>query len=440
MFAGGLPALMLPVLFVFIFLGFPVSFALIATSFLFGLHLFGDTIGLQLYGNLLQMATNWLLSCTPPFIFMGLILERSGIAGRLFQALQLWIGRVPGGLSVATISMAAVLAASTGIVGTVEVVIGVMAVPTMMAYRYSRSLIAGTICAGGSLGPIIPPSLVAVIYASVAKMSIGKLFGAMVLPGLIMVGLFITYILLRCYLRPADGPPLPRDHIQASLGKKIWLTVTGLIPPGLLIAAVLGSILWGVASPTEAASVGAFGAVGLTIAYGRFTWGVFIDALRRTMLITAMVLLIVGAGTIFSSTLFVLGGREMVFALIKFLELGPTGVIMLFMTVVFLFGFVLDWTATVLICLPIFLPVIEAMRIDPMMFAVIMVIALNTAYLTPPFAIAIFYFRSIAPPEITYQDMYRGIVPFVALQVLTAILVLIFPSLATYIPSLLVTF
>ena len=440
MFTSVLPALMLPVLFVFIFLGLPVSFALIGTSFLFGLHLFGDTIGFQLYGNLLQMATNWLLSCTPPFIFMGLILERSGIAGRLFEALQMWIGRVPGGMAVAAITMAAVLAASTGIVGTVEVVIGVMAVPTMMSYRYSRSLIAGTICAGGSLGPIIPPSLVAVIYAAVAKMSIGKLFGAMLLPGLIMVGLFIAYILLRCYFRPMDGPPLPRDHFQVSVGKKIWLTVTGLIPPGLLIAAVLGSILLGIASPTEAASLGALGAVALTAAHGRLTWDVFVDALRRTLLITAMVLLIVAAGTIFSSTLFVLGGRDMVFELIKALNLGPIGVILLFVTVVFLFGFVLDWTATVLICLPIFLPVIEAMRIDPMMFAVMMVITLNSAYLTPPFAIAIFYFRSIAPPEITFQDMYWGIIPFVTLQVLTAILVLIFPSLATYIPSLIVTY
>ena len=215
----------------------------------------------------------------------------------------MWIGRVPGGMAVAAITMAAVLAASTGIVGTVEAVIGATAVPTMMSYRYSRSLIAGTICAGGSLGPIIPPSLVAVIYAAVAKMSIGKLFGAMLLPGLIMVGLFIAYILLRCYFRPMDGPPLPRDHFQVSLGKKIWLTVTGLIPPGLLIAAVLGSILLGIASPTEAASLGALGAVALTAAHGRLTWDVFIDALRRTLLITAMVLLIVAAGTIFSSTL-----------------------------------------------------------------------------------------------------------------------------------------
>jgi len=336
--------------------------------------------------------------------------------------------------------MAAVMAASTGIVGTVEVVIGVMAIPTMLAYRYNRGLIAGTICGGASLGPIIPPSLVAVIYASVAKMSIGKLFGALLLPGLIMVGLFVSYILFRCYLRPLDGPPLPREHMQASLGKKIWLSVTGLIPPGLLITAVLGSILFGIASPTEAASVGALGAVILTMAYGNFSWGVLIDALRRTMLINSMVLLIVGAGTIFSSTFFVLGGREMVVELIKVLKLEPTGVVVLFMTVVFLFGFVLDWTATVLICLPIFLPVIEAMRIDPMVFAVIMVIVLNTAYLTPPFAIAIFYLRSIAPPEITYQDMYHGIVPFVVCQIITATFVLIFPSLATYIPSLMVTF
>ncbi|MCG8692754.1 MAG: TRAP transporter large permease subunit, partial [Minwuiales bacterium] len=195
-------ALMFPALFLLVFLGIPISFALFGIAFLFGIPIFKDFIGLQLYGSILQTATQYLLSAVPPFVLMGAVLERSGIAERLFKAMQLWLGRLPGGLALATISMAAVFAASTGIVGAVEVVIGIMTIPVMLSYHYSRSLVAGTICAGGSLGTMIPPSVVVVIYASVAQMSVGQLFAGILLPGVIMIGLFLGYIVIRCVLRP----------------------------------------------------------------------------------------------------------------------------------------------------------------------------------------------------------------------------------------------
>jgi tripartite ATP-independent transporter DctM subunit len=431
-----LAILMFVTLFALVFLGIPISFSLFATSFVFGLTVFGEkVVGTQLSGMILQTAQQFLLSAVPPFIIMGCILERSGIAERLFQTMQLWMGRLPGGLALATISMGAIFAASTGIVGAVEVVIGVMAIPVMLKYRYNKDLIAGTICAGGSLGTMIPPSLVAVIYASVANMSVGKLLAGMVMPGLLMVALFLIYIVIRCVLRPQDGPPVPSDQINASFREKIVISVTGLVPASLLIAAVLGSILMGIASPTEAASVGALGAFLLTAAYGRLSWPVVTDTLRRTILINCMIMLIVVGGTMFSSVFRVLGGEKLVASIVTDLGLGKGMVIFVCMAIVFAAGFILDWVSIVLICLPIFLPLVAVMKIDPIWFAIMMVIMIQTSYLTPPMAPSIFYLRSIAPPEITYKDMCLGVAPYVACQLLTLLAVMVFPELATYLPK-----
>ncbi|MBM3597490.1 MAG: TRAP transporter large permease subunit [Alphaproteobacteria bacterium] len=431
-----LAVLMFVSLFVLVFLGIPISFSLLATAFVFGLQAFGpNVVGTQLSGMILQTAQQFLLSAVPPFIIMGCILERSGIAERLFQTMQLWLGRLPGGLALATISMSAIFAASTGIVGAVEVVIGVMAIPVMLKYRYNKDLIAGTICAGGSLGTMIPPSLVAVIYASVANMSVGKLLAAMVLPGLLMVAAFLIYIIVRCLLWPEHGPPVPSEQRNANFREKLMISVTGLVPATLLIIAVLGSILWGVASPTEAASVGAIGAVLLTAAYGRLSWPVITDTLRRTILINCMIMLIVVGGTMFTSVFRVLGGERLVATVVADLGLGKGMVIFICLGIVFLAGFILDWVSIVLICLPIFLPLIALAKIDPIWFAVMMVIMIQTSYLTPPMAPSIFYLRSIAPPEITYKDMCLGVAPYVVCQLLTLLAVVLFPWLTTYLPQ-----
>lgn len=441
MLLSSVPVLMFVSLFVLVFLGIPIAFSLLATAFVFGFGMFGDKIiGIQLFGMIQQTASAYILSAIPPFVLMGCILERSGIAERLFQVLQLWLGRLPGGLALATITMGAIFAAATGIVGAVEIVIGVMAIPVMMKYRYNRDLIAGTICAGGSLGTMIPPSLVAVIYASIANMSVGKLYAAMLLPGLIMVGLFLGYIVARVMIRPQDGPPLAVEEVQMPLGEKLWLTLTGFLPAVFLIAAVLGSTMFGIASPTEAASVGAVAAVALTALYGRLTWSVIKEALTRTLLVNCMIMLIVVGGTCFSSVFRLQGGEKLVQDLVAHWQLTQFGAIMLCMFIVFLAGFILDWVSIVLITLPIFLPIIKALKIDPIWFATMMIIVIQTSYLTPPMAPSIFYLRAIAPPEMTYGEMCRGVMPFVIAQLLTLALVLLFPALATWLPETLVGF
>jgi len=432
-----LAALMFPALFVLVFLGLPIAFSLLATAFIFGLPIYGGVIGLQMYAGITQTASQFLLSAVPPFVFMGFMLERSGIAERLFYALRIWLGRLPGGLALATMAMAAVIAASTGIVGAVEVVIGVMAIPAMLQYGYSRVLASGTVCAGGSLGTMIPPSIVVVIYASVANLSVGQLFAGVLAPGMIMVTLFFGYILIRCILRPEEGPRAAVEDV-VPIGERLWITLTAFVPAVALIFAVLGAIIVGIATPTEAASVGAVGAVLLTILYGRMTWTVMKETLTQTLLVNCMILLIVVGGSMFSGVFRIHGGNTLVATVVDVLGLGDIGLVLILLGVVFIAGFILDWVSIVLICLPIFIPLLSAAGIDPIWFAVLMVVVIQTSYLTPPMAPSIFYLRSIAPPEITYSDMYWGVLPFVFCQVVTLVLVFVWPDLAVWLPKVLV--
>jgi len=433
-----LAALMFPVLFLFVFLGIPIAFALLGAAFLFGLPLYGAKIGLQMYAGITQTASNFLLSAVPPFVFMGCMLERSGIAERLFRAMQLWLGRMPGGLALATMAMATVVAASTGIVGAVEVVIGVMAIPIMLRYRYDHVLVAGTICAGGSLGTMIPPSIVVVIYASVANLSVGQLFAGVLAPGLIMVALFFGYILIRCIVSPDHGPRVQSAELDVGWLERLWITLVALVPATLLIIAVLGAIIAGVATPTEAASVGALGAVLLTLAYGRFAWDVLADTLKRTLLINCMILLIVVGGSMFAGVFRIHRGDRLVANIIDYLGLADTTLILALLLVVFVAGCILDWVSVVLICLPIFIPILNAAGVDPIWFAVLMIVVIQTSYLTPPMAPSIFYLRSIAPPEISYIEMYKGVLPFVICQIIVLLMIVFWPPLATRLPELLV--
>lgn len=426
---------MFPALFALVFLGVPVSFSLIVVGAGFGLPFFGATLGQQLLGRLLEVASGFAFASVPAFIFMGALLERSGIAERLFAVMRLWLGALPGGLAVATIAMAAVFAATTGIIGAVEVVIGMMAIGPMLRQGYDRGLIAGTITSGGSLGTIIPPSVTCVIYGLVAQVPVGDLLAGILLPGLLMVGLFLIYIVGRCILRPQDGPPVGAAERRLPLGEKLAITATGLVPAALLIAAVLGSIFAGVASPTEAAAVGALGAAMLAACYGKLSVALVRDALRQTVLVTAMIMLIVFGGTLFSSVFYVHGGGRLIQGLVSQGHLSPTLLVAALLAIVFLAGFVLDWATTVLLCVPIFSPLLKATGVDPLWFGVLVLVCIQTSYLTPPMAPALFYLRSVAPPEITYGDMCRGVIPFVLCQIATLALVMAFPWLATGLPA-----
>ncbi len=437
---GLIAASMFPALFALIFLGIPVSFSLVCIAFAYGWFVFDSVLGGVLYDRLYGIATGQALAAVPLFVFMGSMLERSSIAEKLFDATQLWLGRLPGGLAIATIGMSAIFAASTGIIGAVEAVVGMMAIPAMMKLGYNKGIISGTICAGGSLGTIIPPSIVVIIYASIAEISIGELFAGIIIPGGLMVVLFMAYVGLRCAINPSDGPPVPIETVRMPLAEKLRITLVAFLPAVALVASVLGAILAGIASPTEAAAVGAIGATVLSLLYREFSWSLLWQSLEKTLTVTAMVMMIVVGGTMFSSVFLVSGGNTLIGDMVSTFNLGTGGMVLLFLFIVFLLGFVLDWVTVVLICLPIFLPTLKSAGIDQIWFAVLVCVVIQTAYLTPPMAPAIFYLRTVAPPEISYRDMYLGVIPFVILEGLVLALVVLFPETATYLPKILIGF
>ncbi|MDX5362419.1 MAG: TRAP transporter large permease subunit [Alphaproteobacteria bacterium] len=434
-----LAILMFPAMIGLLLLGFQVAFSLLVVGTLFGWVLYDHRVAIQLFNIIQTTASQFLLTAVPPFILMGCILERSGVAERLFRVVQLWVGRLPGGLALTTMLMAAMIAATTGIVGAVEVMIGLMAIPAMQRFGYRNDLIAGTVCAGGSLGTMIPPSLVLIVYASVANLSVGKLFAAAILPGILMVALFLLYIAVRCIVSP---PAVAYEDTQGAdmpLGQKLWQTLVGLLPAVLLIFAVLGTILRGIATPTEAASVGALGALVLAAAYRRINWQMLREAFLTTLKLTSMILLIVVGGSMFSSIFRGLGGNDVVRAVVEAADLGPVGIVALLLAIVFVAGFILEWVSVLLICLPIFVPILAAYGVDPIWFAMLTFIMLQTSYLTPPMAPSIFYLKGIAPPGMTTREMYAGVVPFIACMLLVMVLVMLFPGLATWLPEVLVT-
>jgi tripartite ATP-independent transporter DctM subunit len=429
---------MFAALFVLVFIGVPVAFSLMIIAIAFGYTVFGDLIFLQLYGPLLSTASNFVLAAIPLFIFMGAVLERSGIAKRLFYALQLWLGGLPGGLALSTIAMCAIFAAASGVVGAVEIVVGMMAIPPMMKAGYKNDLIAGTICAGGSLGTIIPPSVIVVVYASIAQLSTGQLFAASILPGLLMVVFFVGYILVRSIMNPNDAPPLPLAERSTPINQKIKISMTAMLPPLALIVMVLGSLLAGIASATEAAAVGAAGTVLLTLMFRELNLKLIMDSLGVTLRITSMIMLIIAGGTMFTSIFAVTGGGNLVRDTVETIGYGNVGIIAFFLTVVFFAGFVLDWVSIVLIFIPIFAPIVKSAGIDPIWFAMMVLVVIQTSYLTPPMAPSIFYLRSIAPKSMTYGQMYRGVLPFVGAQMLVLVVIILFPAVVTWLPSVLV--
>ena len=429
-------AWMFPAAFFLIFAGVPISFSLMVTAVAFAIPIFGDRAGLQLFRFVGNVASNYALAAVPMFIFMGAVLEHSGMGRRVFEAMKVWLGRFPGGLGLATMAMCTLFAAGTGVVGAVEVMVGLLAIPPMVKAGYSRTLITGVITGGGSLGTMIPPSIVVVIYASVAQISVGDLLGAVLIPGIIMIGLFFCWIIIYAMIWPEGAPRTPAEEIAMPLGAKLKLTVQAIIPPILLVTAVIGSILSGMAAVTEAAAVGAVGAVLLNIVYRDFTWAGLWQATIKTVLISAMILLIVTGGTMFTSIFRLQGGGMLVNDLVRTLELGSTGLMFLFLGIVFFLGMLLDWVSVVLICIPLFMPFLGPAGIDPIWFAVLVVIMIQTSYLTPPMAPAIFYLRGIAPKNFKTQEMYVGVLPFIACQLITAFVVFVWPWTALWLPTL----
>lgn len=434
------PLWMFPALLAAILTGFPVALTMMALAVVFGLNSFGHE-GLlhQFLQKIEETATAQVLAAVPLFIFMGAMFEQSGIAGRLFDTIQMWIRRLPGGLAVGTVIMCVIFAATSGVVGATETVVGLLAIPAMLRYGYNKGLISGTICAGGSLGTIIPPSVLAVVIGPTAQADVGKVLLGMFIPGFMLALAYIIYIVVRCTLRPQDGPRVVSDGDEPTLGEKLSLTGKVLVPPLVVIVAVLGSMMAGIATPTEASATGALGTVLLAIAYGRFSWPVLVDATMRTVRITAMILTIVACGQMFAAVFVGSGGLQILQDFMLSFGLGKYGILFVVMLIVFIAGFMLEPLVIILMVVPITTPLVLAAGFDREWFCVLFLVMLQTGYLTPPMAPSIFYLRGIAPPEITLRHMYTGIWPFIALQLLVVGLLILYPPFVTWLPSVALT-
>jgi tripartite ATP-independent transporter DctM subunit len=431
--------LVFPVLLILLFLGIPVAFAMMATAFIFGVWTFGWTFPFQAVEKIEDVASNFVLAAVPLFVFMGAMLERSGIADRLFEAIHMWTKRLPGGLAIGTVIMCIIFAASSGVVGATETVIGLLAIPVMMRNHYNKELIVGTICAGGSLGTIIPPSVVAVVMGPLADVSVGDLLVGMIFPGLIMAGSYIAYILVLCTVFPQMGPRVPPSPDDPSLSEKLRVTAFALVPPMFLIFAVLGSIMLGWAAPTEAAALGAFGSVLLTLFYRTFSWAALHESIMKTLTISTMIMAIILGGSMMTGAFVGSGGIAVAQDLVNTLKLGPLGVLAIVLLLAFIAGFFLDWISIVLILVPIFAPLLKAAGVNMVWFCIMLLVVIQTSYLSPPMAPAIFYFRAISPPEITTMHMYRGVIPFIILQLITLTIVFFWPDTVLWLPKVLLT-
>lgn len=433
---AALPFLMLPAAFGLMFLGVQVAFAMLLTAAAFGLLTFGPAVVHQFVEKVDDLATNFVFAAIPLFVFMGAVLEKSGIADRLFEAIHIWTRRLPGGLAIATVLMCIVFAASSGVIGATESVVGLLTIPVMLRYGYDKRLISGVICAGGSLGTIIPPSVVVVVMGPLADVSVGDLMYGMVLPGLLMAGLYLVYVLALCIFFPSRGPRIPREPDEPSFGQKLKITTQNLLPPLGMIVAVLGSILAGIASPTEAAAIGCGAAVLLTVLYRQFTWAGLYDSLLKTVRVTAMIMAVLLGGTLFTGVFVGGGGINLANELIAQMQLTPWMLLGLMLLILFIAGFFLDWISIVLIFLPIFTPLVTAAGFNPVWFCILFLIMIQTSYLTPPLAPAIFYLRAVAPPSITMRDMYAGMIPFILLQMVVLASTMYWPQLVTWLPQL----
>jgi tripartite ATP-independent transporter DctM subunit len=435
-----LPLFMLLGMFVLIFLGVHVAFALSGTALIFGYLVFKGAVIFQFMEKIEDISSNFVLAAVPLFVFMGTMLERSGIAEQLFEAVHLWTRRLPGGLALGTVVMCVIFAASTGVIGATETVVGLLAIPAMLKYAYNKPLICGTICAGGSLGTIIPPSVVVVVLGPVANVSVGDLLVGMIFPGLIMAGLYVLYIFFLCVLRPDAGPRIPPSPDDPPLAHRLRVSARALIPPLFLIFAVLGSIMLGWAAPTEAAALGAFGAILLTLFYRRFTFSMLSASVLKTLRITSMIMAILLGGTIFTGVFFAAGGINLTNQLVAYFDLSSWQLLFLLLSIAFFAGFVLDWISILLIFIPIFMPLVNAAGFNPVWFCILFLIVIQTSYLTPPLAPAIFYLRGIAPPSISLIDMYKGVLPFILLQIIALAIIMAFPQTVLWLPTQLLGF
>ena len=438
--------MMMLALFIFIImLGFPIAFTLIAMGVGFGYYayydptqdFFANRVFTLLVQKTFEVTSNDVLIAVPLFLFMGYVVERSNILDRLFHSLQMAMRNVPAALAVAALITCALFATATGIVGAVVTLMGLLAFPAMLKAGYDKSFAAGVICAGGCLGILIPPSILFIVYAATAAVSVVKLYAAAMLPGFMLAGLYVLYVIIRALINPKIAPPLPKAATEVPGIVIFKAMLTSFFPLAVLILSVLGAILFGLATPSEAAAVGSLGALVLAAAYGALNFERLKEAVYLTARTTAMVCyLFIGSWT-FSSVFSYLGGHSVVENFILGLDMSTVQFLILTQIIIFLLGWPLEWSEIVIIFVPIFLPLLPKFGVDPIFFGVLVGLNIQTSFNTPPMAMAAYYLKGIAPPHVLLTDIFKGALPFVSMVFLSMVLVYIFPQIVLWLPDLL---
>ena len=421
-----------------IFIGFPTAFTLLALGFVFGYVGFGHVVFDLMAVRAFQVMTNDVLISIVLFIFMGFVLERSGVMDRLFKSILVAAGPLRGSLALATVITCTIFAMATGIIGASVTIMGLLALPPMLRLAYDKRMSTGAVAAGGTLGILIPPSVLLILYAANGGISIVKLYLGAFVPGFLLAACYVLYIIIVTQVRPEAGPPLPKEERNYSLGQILMMLLTGLVPITLVILSVLGSIVAGLATPTEAASMGALGSLILSAAYRKLNWEVLKSAVFQAIRTSSMVLTLLVGSSIFSAVFARLGGSKVIETFVLGLGLSTGGFILLAMVVIFLLGWPLEWTEIIIIFMPLFWPIAEAYKIDPIWFGILVAVNLQTAFLSPPVAMAAFYLKGVAPKEVSLADIWWGMIPYMGIQVLVLICTYFFPQLVLWLPNLLI--
>ena len=430
-----LTLIMLGSMVVLLLIGLPLAFVTGIIAFGFALALYGPLalplIATRIYG----FVSVYALIAVPMFVLMASVLERSGIARDLFGAMHVLAGNLRGGLAIQTMAVAVLMAAMTGIIGGEIVLLGLGALPQMLRLNYDRKLAIGTVCAGGGLGTMIPPSIVLIFYGLTAQVSIGDLFYATIIPGLLLAGIYVAYILIRCYINPDLGPPAPAAERDLSFAEKMLMARDILLPVAVVVM-VLGSIYGGIASVSEAAGMGVIGVVICTWIRKELKWQLIRESLHQTMMTCGVILWLVFVATALIGVYNLMGGIDFITNLMTGLPFPPIVILLIMMAILLVLGFFIDWIGIMMLTMPVFVPIVVEMGYDPIWFGILFCMNMQISYLSPPFGPAAFYLKGVAPPEISLQDIYNSLWPFMGLQILALGIVMKFPQLALWLPSL----
>ncbi|MBK1698392.1 TRAP transporter large permease [Rhodovibrio salinarum] len=428
--------ILMMVLFIFtILLGYPIAFTLLAMGLIFGFYAMGDRVFDLMVQNTFDVMANDILTAIPLFLFMGYVIERANIIDRLFFSIQVAARRVPASMAVAALLTCAVFATATGIIGAVVTLMGLLAFPTMLNAGYDQRFASGVICAGGCLGILIPPSIMLIVYSATAGVSVVQLYAGALLPGLMLASMYIAYVIGRAVLNPKLAPKPAQEELDMPIGQVLRLMATSFFPLAVLIMCVLGAILAGLATPTEAAAVGSLGGLVLAAAYRALSWERLRESVFLTARTSAMVCyLFIGSWT-FASIFSYLGGHDLIEHWILNANLTRVEFLIIAQLIIFLLGWPLEWTEIIIIFVPIFLPLLEPFNVDPLFFGILIALNLQTSFLTPPMAMSAYYLKGVAPPNVELMNIFRGVIPFVGIVILAMVLLYVFPGVALYLPE-----